>query len=309
MKIAVDVNGGDRSPGEITDGVLSFAKDHPDCGLILCADRETAGTISSVTTLPNIELESFEHSVGMKDTPAVSKKDKSDNTIAGAVNAVKAGRADCAFSCGNSGAVILSSADILGLKDKNFSPALLSFIPVYKRRPLAMFDVGALGNHEFKADLYFFHITEAVNIYVKLYGQKKPVIKLLNIGSEQWKGTAEHKKIFRMLEESSYDFKGNAEGDDILSTEADMIISDGFTGNITLKLLESFNNICKKFNNIKDCQGDENLLDFYSGDFTYESVGAAILLGVNGKILIGHGKSTSKAVVSGLEMCVNYAKL
>jgi glycerol-3-phosphate acyltransferase PlsX len=309
MKIAVDVNGGDRAPGEIIEGALNFAAENPDCGIVMCADRKTADSLPAKFTNPNIDIEIFEHSVGMKDTPAASKKDIPDNTIAGAVRAVKEGRADCAFSCGNSGAVILNSADLLGLKMKNFGPALMSFIPLYGRDPLGVFDVGALGNSNFEADVYFFHLSEAIKIYQNLYSSPEPSVKILNIGNETWKGTREHVKLYKMLEDSGCNFGGNIEGDELLTTEANIIITGGFTGNVTLKLLESFGDICRSFADNQYCQSKNNLLNFYSGDFSYESVGAAILLGVNGRVAIGHGKSTAKAVSSGLKLCLRYSKI
>ena len=309
MKLAVDVNGGDGSPDQIIGGAFDFISSHPECELIFCADKDTAAGISSYVTNPRIQIQISEHSIAMNDTPAVAKKDKPDNTIAGAVRAVKEGRADCAFSCGNSGAVILNSIDILGMKNDITAPALMSFFPKFERKPAAVFDVGALGNRVFDAELYYKLIPEAVNIYNILFGSENPSVSILNIGTENWKGTLEHKKLYKMLEVSIYNFKGNIEGDGLLFSGSDIIITDGFTGNTVLKLLESFNDILKKFAHIKDCHKENNLLNFLTGDFSYENVGAAFLLGVNGRIAVGHGKSSSEAVSSGLELCLKYCKI
>ena len=309
MRLAVDVNGGDRSPDQIIGGALDFISSHPECELIFCADKETAAKISSSIKNLGIQIQISEHSVAMNDTPAAARKDKPDNTIAGAVHAVKEGRADCAFSCGNSGAIILNAIDILGMKNEIPAPALMSLVPMFERKPVAVFDVGALGNRVFEAELYFKHIPEAVNIYKNLFGSEDPSISLLNMGTEPWKGTLGHKELYKMLEESNHKFKGNIEGDGLLSSNAEIIITDGFTGNAVLKLLESFNEICKKFAYIKDCHKENNLLNFMTGDFSYENVGAAFLLGVNGRIAVGHGKSSSEAVSSGLELCLKYCKI
>jgi glycerol-3-phosphate acyltransferase PlsX len=309
MRLAVDVNGGDRSPDQIIGGALDFISSHPECELIFCADKETAANISPSIKNPAIQIQISEHSIAMSDTPAAAKKDKPDNTIAGAVRAIKEGRADCAFSCGNSGAVILNAIDILGMKNEIPAPALMSFVPMFQRKPAAVFDVGALGNRVFEAELYYNLIPEAVNIYKILFCSEDPSVSILNIGTEHWKGTLEHKKLYKMLEEGSYNFKGNIEGDGLLSSNAEIIITDGFTGNAVLKLLESFNEICKNFAYIKDCHKENNLLNFITGDFSYENVGAAFLLGVNGRIAVGHGKSSSAAVSSGLELCLKYCKI
>ncbi|HAQ61842.1 TPA: hypothetical protein DCR49_07590 [Candidatus Delongbacteria bacterium] len=308
MKIAIDLNGGDRAPEEILKGCLEFLKNHPREKLILCTTKNEPDNLFDLNH-PQITVEYFTHAVGMKETPAKSKKEKPDNTIEGTLRLVKNRKADCAFSCGNSGAIILNSVDVLGLKDPNTHPSLISFIPLYNRPPLAVFDVGALGNYVFNAELYFAVLHETVDIYTKLYGVKEPEIKLLNIGTESWKGTAEHKNIYRMMSDSLYNFTGNIEGDELLFTDASVIVTDGLTGNIVLKLLESFNVLLQNFRNFKDCKFDNNYLNFLIEDFNYETIGGAPLTGVNGKVVIGHGKSSSKAVRSALELCVKYAEI
>ena len=142
-----------------------------------------------------------------------------------------------------------------------------------------------------------------------MYGVEKPEIKLLNIGIESWKGTSEHKILYHMINESGYNFTGNIEGDKLLLTSADIVISDGFSGNICLKLIESFNDMIKNIYNNNNCKTDHNLLTFLTENFSYENVGAAFLLGVNGRVAVGHGKSSAKAVKSGLELCLKYCKI
>lgn len=309
MKIAIDLNGGDRSPEDILKGSLEFSACNPDIELIFCTTEDLFSTlVQSEIKSKNISFEYFNHAVGMKDTPAQSIKDKSDNTISGAIKLIKENKADCALSCGNSGSIILNAIHILGLKDPAVSPSLLSLIPLFNRNPVALFDVGALGNHNFNADLYFNILDETVEFCQKFYNTEFPIIKLLNIGNEAWKGTSEHRKLYQMLTESDYNFLGNIEGDEIISTDADIIICDGFTGNIVLKLLESFHEMTKEFITLKGCKSNNNYLNFLLEDFSYETIGGAPLLGVNGKVVIGHGKSSSIAVRSALEMCVKYAE-
>ncbi|MBU4486162.1 MAG: hypothetical protein KKD38_04470 [Candidatus Delongbacteria bacterium] len=308
MRIAIDLNGGDKSPEEILKGSLEFSAVNPKIKLIFCVTKESLyPQMLSEIKSKKISIEYFTHSVGMKETPIQSKKDKPDNTISGALKLLKENRADCALSCGNSGAVILNAIDILGLKDQKINPSLMSLIPLYNRNPLALFDVGALGNHNFNAELYFSILPEVVEIYRKLFFKPNPKIKLLNIGSEAWKGTNEHKKLFQLLKDSSYNFDGNIEGDELIFTDADIVITDGLTGNIVLKLLESFNELINEFKDLKDCNIKDNYLNFLLEDFCYETIGGAPLLGINGKVVIGHGKSSSKAVKSALELCVKYA--
>lgn len=308
MKIAIDIMGGENSPGEIIEGVAQFNKIHPETDLILCSSEPEHKIKLNRLLNENISVELFEHAVTLEEIPYLSKKDKPDNTINGAISAVKENRADCAFSCGNSGAVILNSTDLLGLKNESTPPVLMSFIPRYNGKPLALFDVGAMGNYNFEADKYFSHIKEAVEVYTKVYDITDPDIKLLNIGTESWKGTAEHKNLYRMLSESEYNFGGNIEGDSLLFSDVHIVICDGLTGNITLKLIESFNDTLKNIYNNKDCEIKDNFLNFLVSDLSYEKIGAAFMLGLNGKVALGHGKSTAKAVAAGLEMCLKYCK-
>ena len=305
MKIAVDLNGGDNAPGEILAGCLNFSQLHLEHRLILCAVKGTALPI-----LPdNVTAEFYTYSIGMKETPTQSLKDKPDNTIAGALKLVLTDKAACAFSCGNSGAVILNAIDVFGIKNPKINPYLVSFIPLYNREPLALFDVGALGNFHFNAELYLEILHDVLVLYKAVYDVENPSVGMLNIGSEGWKGTSEHRKMYQLLSEGNFNFKGNIEGDELLKTECSIIITDGFTGNIVLKLLESFGDIMTEFNKIKYCNSDDKYINFLLENFNYETIGGAPLLGVNGKVVVGHGKSTAKAVVSALDLCVKYAVL
>ncbi|HQO09287.1 MAG TPA: hypothetical protein PLK90_07900 [Clostridiales bacterium] len=305
MKIAVDLNGGDKAPGEILKGCFEFSELHPEHRLILCSDKET-----ELPALPdNITAEYFSYSIGMKESPVQSLKDKPDNTIAGTLKLVLTDKADCTFSCGNSGAVILNAIDVFGLKDPKINPSLISFIPMYNRKPLAFFDVGALGNFHFNADLYLEILKDVKALYTIVCGVEDPSVGLLNIGSEPWKGTSEHRKLYQTLSSGNFNFKGNIEGDSLLKTECGIVITGGFTGNVVLKLLESFGDILNEFQKYKCCNSENNYINFLMENFNYETIGGAPLIGVNGKVVIGHGKSTAKAVVSGLDLCVKYAEL
>ncbi|MFO7810639.1 MAG: hypothetical protein R6V47_04640 [Candidatus Delongbacteria bacterium] len=313
MRIAVDIMGGEKAPREILKGVSAFSNAHPEIKILLCVSENTNFISDILRDNKNMEGLFYSDRIEMEDLPYTAKKDKPDNTISGAIKAVENNDADCAFSCGNSGALILSASDILGLRSDHTVPALLSFIPMYRRIPLAVFDVGAMGNRNFNSDIYYAHLPETINIYSKLFDIPDPRIGLLNIGKESWKGTHEHKKIYDLLKCSEYNFTGNLEGDEILSSDTHILICDGFCGNIVLKLLESFNFMLGNmpdniYNNI-DCENEYNFLNFLLTEFSYETVGAAVILGINGKVALGHGKSSAKAVKSGLELCLRYCKI
>jgi phosphate acyltransferase len=309
MRIAVDLSGGDKAPGEILKGVLEFAVNHSEHSIILCAVNSDIHLLSGISFPPNITVKYFSDKIEMSDSPVQAKKEKPENTITGMLDLAKGKDADCAFSCGNTGAVILNSMDIFGQKDPKVPPSLVSLIPRYKDNPSAIFDSGALGNHPFNADTYFSILPEVIDIYRNLYGKNEPSIAILNIGSEAWKGTVEHKKIYQSLSASDYNFLGNIEGDGLINAGADIIISGGFTGNVALKLLESVSGLLSNFKKFIGCKFEDNYLNFLTEDLRYEKIGGAMLTGVNGKVMIGHGKSSSEAVYSALELCAKWVNV
>jgi len=308
MKTAVDIMGGDGSPENVIEGCIKFSRVFPEDKLVLCCtpEIERQDIFAHLSNNKNITFKYFSDVINMDEHPAIVKKDKTNSTLAGAVSLVRDKKADCSFSCGNSGAVILSSMSILGQTDAEMPPFLISFIPAYGKDPVALTDAGATGNSFFSSEVFFKIAESTCSFYKKMFGKNDPSVRMLNIGSEPWKGTGEHKKIYKMLSESGMNFKGNIEGDKILSADTDIVLTDGFTGNTVLKLLESFYDILSKFKNIKDCNIENNYLNFLLDEFRYDAIGGAPLLGVNGKVVLGHGKSNPEAVYSGLKLCREY---
>lgn len=311
MKIAIDLMGGDNAPKEIILGCKKYLEKFPDDTLIMIGTEDIKKDPDILNILYNSssELLITKTFVEMNDSPLVIKREKINSTIVKSMEVLKSEEVDCTFSCGNSGAVILSAIDIIGLKDEFSNASLLSFIPIYKRNPVAIIDVGAMGNRQFNSDTYLEVTKLAYNFYRLFYNNDNPVIKLLNIGNEPWKGTKEHKKLYTILQDSYKDFKGNIEGDEILEGNADIIITDGFTGNVILKLLESVHTLCTKELDKNNCKTPNNFIHFLIKEFDYESLGGAPLLGVNKKVVLGHGKSSSKAVFSALNFCRKYAQI
>ncbi|MDA3886436.1 MAG: hypothetical protein PF638_12650 [Candidatus Delongbacteria bacterium] len=311
MKIAIDLMGGDNAPKEIILGCKKYIEEFPDDKLIMVGTEDVRKYPEILNILQNSssELMITDTFVDMNDSPLMIKKEKINSTILKSMEVLRSKEADCTFTCGNSGAAILSAMDIIGMKDQYSNASLLSFIPIYKRNPVAIIDVGAMGNRQFNSDTYLEITKLAYDFYRLFYKKDDPVIKLLNIGNEPWKGTKEHKKLYTLLKDSYKDFKGNIEGDEILKGNADIIITDGFTGNVILKLLESVHELCTKELDKNNCKTPNNFIHFLIEEFDYESLGGAPLLGVNGKVVLGHGKSSSKAVFSGLNFCRKYAQI
>ncbi len=310
MKIAIDLMGGDNAPKEIILGCKKYIEEFPEDTLVMVGTKNIKKDHDILNILQNStsELVITDTFVDMNDSPLMIKKEKINSTIVKSMELLKNKDVDCTFTCGNSGAAILSAMDTVGLQEHSSNASLLSFIPIYQRNPVVIIDVGAMGNRQFNSETYLEITKLAYDFYRSFYKNADPVIKLLNIGIESWKGTKEHKKLYTLLKDSYKDFKGNIEGDEILKGSADIIITDGFTGNVILKLLESVHELCTKEFDKNNCKTSNNFIHFLIEEFDYESLGGAPLLGVNGKVVLGHGKSSSKAVFSGLNFCRKYAK-
>ena len=310
MKIAIDLMGGDNAPKEIILGCKKYIEEFPDDTLVMVGTEDIKRDPDILNILQNSTSEFVitDTFVDMNDSPLMIKKEKINSTIVKSMEILRSKEVDCTFTCGNSGAAILSAMDIIGLKDKYSNASLLSFIPIYKRNPVVIIDVGAMGNRQFNSETYLEITKLAYDFYRSFYNNYDPVIKLLNIGIEPWKGTKEHKKLYTLLKDGYKNFKGNIEGDEILKGNADIVITDGFTGNVILKLLESVHELCTKELDKNNCKTANNFIHFLIEEFDYESLGGAPLLGVDGKVVLGHGKSSSKAVFSGLNFCRKYAQ-
>ncbi|MCK5760651.1 MAG: hypothetical protein KAH33_05115 [Candidatus Delongbacteria bacterium] len=311
MKIAIDLMGGDNAPKEIILGCKKYIQAFSDDTLIMVGTEAIKKDPDLLNILANSssKLIITDTYIDMDDSPLMIKKEKIHSTVVKCMEILKNETVDCTFTCGNSGAAILSAMDIIGLKKDHSNASLLSFIPIFQRNPVAIIDVGAMGNRQFNSEAYLEITKLAYDFYKAFYNNADPVIKLLNIGVEPWKGTKEHKKLYASLKKIFKNFQGNIEGDGILKGQADIIIADGFTGNVILKLLESVHEICTKELDKNNCKTSNNFIHFLVEEFNYESLGGAPLLGINRKVVLGHGKSSSKAVFSGLSFCRKYAQI
>ena len=301
IKIAVDLMGGDFAPDALIEGCLTYLRkiDSGDVDLFLVAAEEVFQDsklqLAEFAEVRRINCGSY---VMMQESPWVVKKEKKDSSIIVCMELLGKGEVDVVYSAGHSGASVLSAVLCLGMSDGVKHPAILSFVKLAEGRFLALADSGASANKVVNSAVLL-TFAEIANYFCSNYFAKvNPAIGLLNIGSEPSKGTEEHQKAFALLSESDLNFIGNIESDKMFNSDVDIIITDGFTGNIVLKLLESFHSLLKKGTQI----ASEEL-----PPVKYEEIGGAPLLGVNGRVIIAHGKTTMEAVVSGLELCYAYA--
>ncbi len=245
--------------------------------------------------------------ITMSDHPAISIRKKKDSSIVVGCKNVKKNFSDGFFSCGNTGAVMAAATLLIGRIRGVIRPCLSTLIPAIKGRQTLFCDVGA--NADCKPE-YLNQFGIMADLYLKYVEMRENInIALLNIGSEDTKGNRLTQDSFKLMSENIENFYGNAEGRDVLSGEYDAIITDGFTGNVVLKTMEGtlktslglVKNAAYKsfFTKIGGLLLKSGLRDIKK-NINPDAVGGAVLLGIDGVCVIGHGNSNEVAVCNGI---------
>ena len=292
--------GGDKAPAEIVAGAKQAAAEGIPVLLVGPADLADRG---------DLELLVATEVIGMDEDAASSVKKKKDSTLVRCAEAVRDGKASAMISAGNTGATMASALLRMGRAEGVKRPAIATPIPVPGSTPTILLDAGA--NAEVEAPwLTQFAVMGSVFSTAR-YGIAKPKVGLLSIGEEPGKGDSLRKEAFELLSaEKSINFVGNVEGRDIMTTEVDVVVTDGFTGNVALKSLEgALKTVVKSlFTAIGAPQHKEHadalmpaFLDLYS-QFDPDTTGGAMLLGLNGVCIISHGSSSARAMVNGIKV-------
>lgn len=305
IKIVVDAMGGDYAPSNIVLGGIEALKESGSRFQILFVGKEK----SIKEELNKLQIENLDYQIvdapeviGMEDSPTAALKQKRDSSIAVGLNLVKEKMADAFISAGNTGAVMSASTIILGRIEGVSRPTIGTFFPSEKGKCLLL-DAGANVDSKPQHLLEFAMMGSIFSNYI--LGYQNPTVGLLNIGEESTKGNETALEAYKLLKESSLNFIGNVEGRDILKGKAQIVVCDGFVGNILLKFAESILSLMKfKF---KDYASKSFFKKLWVGlmygtlkkvlkDIDYQEYGGVPLLGVNGVTIIGHGGSTPKAV-------------
>ncbi|WP_172189753.1 phosphate acyltransferase PlsX [Lentilactobacillus kribbianus] len=317
MKIAVDAMGGDFAPEQVVKGVMLAREENPDLEFLLFG--QTDQIKKYLDNDAQIEIIDAPEIITMEDEPVKAVRTKKQSSLVLAAQAVKDQKADAFFSAGNSGAVLAAGLFIVGRIKGIDRPGLTTELPVVTENNghFVMLDVGA------NAD------TKPLNMYQyalmgEFYGQKvmgltNPRIGLLNNGTEADKGDMNHRKVHDLLaNNSTFNFVGNVESRDILNGPADVVVTDGFTGNATLKAIEgtakAMGSMLKSAimdNGIKAKIGGlllKNGLNQMVSKMDYSKYGGAVLLGVKAPVVKTHGSSkadTIKNTINQIKMIVN----
>ena len=304
-RIALDVMGGDRAPDSTLHGVLAACDAAgemrlPPQRMLLVGDEAViAEKLAQLGGNPGFAIQHASQVIGMAESPATALRAKPDSSIAVCVGAVKKGYAGAIVSMGNTGAVVGAATIGLGTLEGVRRPAIAVTLNL-TGRPVTLLDMGA--NIAPKAsDLAQYGAMGM--IYMRdVIGVAKPRVGLLNIGEEASKGTDLLKEAHTLLSESGLDFVGNVESNQIFASIADVVVADGFTGNVVLKLLEGFSGFMLQLllKELKShgAQWSETALRSVRKQIDYAEYGGALLLGVNGIVVKGHGRSDAGAVAN-----------
>lgn len=314
MRIALDAMGGDRAPEAVVEGaVLALNQVPTDVEVVLVGDQERIKPILDRLGPPNerLHLQHASEVVAMDEVPSMALRHFKDSSIRVCYNLHKAGEADAVVSAGNTGAIMALGVVIMGRLELVDRPALASAFPAL-RGPTLLIDVGANVDCTPMMLLQFGYMG---SVYAeRVMGLAQPKVGLLNVGEEPGKGNTTVKQASEYLRSSALNFRGNVEGRDLFVGETQVIVCDGFVGNICLKLVEglaiNFNVFFREImtSTLRGRLGGLLLKDHFRDVATrmdYATYGGAPLLGINGVSLIGHGSSSPKAIVSAIKAAAN----
>jgi glycerol-3-phosphate acyltransferase PlsX len=239
VRIAIDCMGGDHGLSVTVPAALDFLKQVDDARLLLVGQKdaiEQALTKSRTVDSTRIEVRHASEVVAMDDPPAAALRSKRDSSMRVAIELVKSGDADACVSAGNTGALMAISRFVLKMQPGIDRPAIATQLPNQTGGTTTMLDLGANVDCEPRHLLQFAVMGAA--LVTALEGKERPTVGLLNIGEEVIKGNDTVKQAGELLRESTLDFRGNVEGNDIYEGTTDVVVCDGFVGNIALKTSE-----------------------------------------------------------------------
>lgn len=303
MRIAIDAMGGDHAPGLIVQGALEAAKEWPDTELLLVGNQAVIEPLAKDKLPANVKIHHAEDVIGPDDEPvkAVRRKKTSSMVIAGQL--VKDKEADAMMSAGNTGALMTTGLLVVGRMEGIERPALAPMIPTMDDVGVLSLDLGA--NMDAKPEHLLQYAIMGSIYRAKVHGIKQPRVGLLNVGTEAKKGNELTKVAYELLEQAPIHFVGNVESRDILNGSCDVLVCDGFAGNIMLKSLEGTASTI--FSVLKDAFGSTLLTKVAAAimlpklrqvkkKLDYKEHGGAPLLGLNGLVVKCHGSSDAIAV-------------
>lgn len=317
LTIALDAMGGDHAPKSEVEGALQAVVEY-DVRVILVGRedevrRDLRHLNSDWESLP-LEVRHASEVITMEDSAAKAMRAKRDSSIRVAARLVKEGDADGLVSAGNTGAVMATAKMVQGMVPGVDRPALAGVFPTIKGKPCVMVDVGANVDSSPEMLAQFAVMGE---LYSRtIFHTRHPRVGLLSIGEEEHKGNALTHKATPLLKKLPINFIGNVEGRDLYSGHADVIVCDGFIGNVALKVSEGLAEAIKQklrdslsstiVRQIGAVMARSGFEEFRKG-FDYSEYGGVPLLGVKGNCIICHGRSNGNAIKNAIRVAKEYA--
>jgi len=300
--IGIDLMGSDHSPNLLLDAIENYALSIPDdIQLVVIGTPNWAKANCSVKFHPCAEF------IGMGENPLHALRHKRKSSIAIGLRLLKEGAIDAFVSAGNTGALVSSAKMILGLFPNLSRPALLALMPT-KKGTVAVLDVGANLQEKSSLLVQFAYLGAA---YQKIQGIDTPRAGLLNIGSEPLKGTSERRLAYQKLNNinaAPFDFKGNFEGKSIFDGEIDVLVTDGFTGNVFLKTAEGITSfILDQLNSqsSKETLKTDDIAELRFRLYHTEYPGA-LLTGVKKTVIKCHGHANPENIIQGIKGAIEF---
>ncbi|MEA5514981.1 phosphate acyltransferase PlsX [Nodularia sp. UHCC 0506] len=311
VRIAIDAMGGDHAPGEIVAGALRASEELGVKVLLVGDPQQIASALPPKTNLERVEIVPAEEAIAMDEEPLNAVRRKRKASINVAMDLVKQQQADAVFSAGHSGAAMAAALLRLGRLPGIDRPAIGTVFPTIKSgKPVLILDVGANVDCRPKFLEQFAVMGSTYSQYV--LGIPKPNVGLLNIGEEDTKGNEVALRAHQLLRENSQiNFIGNAEGRDVLSGNFDVIVCDGFVGNVLLKFAEAVGEVILQILREELPQGLHGQigtailkpnLKRVKQRMDHAEHGGALLLGVAGVCFIGHGSSQAPSIFNAIRM-------
>ncbi|HVR40775.1 MAG TPA: phosphate acyltransferase PlsX [Thermoanaerobaculia bacterium] len=310
-RIALDAMGGDNAPDEIVKGALLAIEEYPVDILLVGKEevlREKLAALGSPSPR-NLEIVDAREVVEMDDTALAPLRRKRNSSIRVCANLIAEKRAQAMVSAGHTGASMTSAYKVLGTIEGVSRPALAAIVPSSHGHTVLL-DVGA--NVDSKP-AYLREFAVMGHFYAQMvFGVAEPRVGLLSIGEEEGKGNELTKETFRVMKETGLNFVGNAEGRDVYNGNCDVVVCDGFTGNVVLKTSEGFVELIEAelssaFTTRIGSLLTRRALRHFHRRVDYAEYGGAPLLGVAGVAVVGHGRSNAKAVRNAVAMAYRFA--
>jgi phosphate acyltransferase len=302
LPIAVDAMGGDNAPSDVVAGV-QIAVSKFDIPVVLVGDPAQMGDTGDLEVIAASEV------IGMDEEPGSAVRNKKDSSLVRCAEAVRDGQASAMVSAGNTGAAMASALLRFGRITKVARPAIATPIPVPGSTPTVLLDAGANADCQ---PQWMVQFAQMGSVFSRLrYGIAEPRVALLSIGEEDAKGSQDVKEANKLLRSTAgINFTGNVEGRDFLRPVSDVVVTDGFTGNVVLKTLEGgVGYMVEQFRNVVSSMATEQSsagLSATVGPLLKEldpnTYGGAMLLGVDGVCVISHGSSSPTAIANAISV-------